>query len=93
MLLVGLQFGGAKFMAKDFQEITRYVGSTVVLSVPSRVRKSRPTGKDQKRLHARAVKRILDRQTGELVGWLYEWNTGELVPRWKAKAQTDIVYD
>lgn len=80
-------------MAKDFQEITRYVGSTVVLSVPSRVRKSRPAGKDQKRLHARAVKRILDRQTGELVGWLYEWNTGELVPRWKAKAQTDIVYD
>lgn len=80
-------------MAKDFQEITRYVGSTVVLSVPSRVRKSRPAGKDQKRLHARAVKRILDRQTGELVGWLYEWNTGELVPRWKANAQTDIVYD
>ncbi|MEJ8563581.1 hypothetical protein QTO30_21635 [Yoonia sp. GPGPB17] len=51
------------------------------------------TGKQQKRLHACAVKRILDRQTGELVGWLYEWNTGELVPRWKAKAQTDIVYD
>ncbi|MEM9043816.1 MAG: hypothetical protein AAGC81_03915 [Pseudomonadota bacterium] len=80
-------------MAKDFQGITRYVGSTVVLSVPSRVRKSRPAGKQQKRLHACAVKRILDRQTGELVGWLYEWNTGELVPRWKAKAQTDIVYD
>lgn len=80
-------------MAKDFQEITRYAGSTVVLNVPSRVRKTRPAGKQPKRLHAHAVKRILDRQTGELVGWLYEWNTGELVPRWKAKAQTDIVYD
>ena len=80
-------------MAKDFQEITGYVGSTVVLGVPNRVRKSRPAGILLKRLHACAVKRILDRQTGELVGWLYEWNTGELVPRWKAKAQTDIVYD
>ena len=80
-------------MAKDFQETTRYFGSTVVLNVPSRVRKSRPAGKEQKRLQARAVKRILDRQTGKLVGWLYEWNTGELVPRWNAKAQTDVVYD
>lgn len=68
-------------------------GGTVILSVPLRARKTRRVGQEQKRLHARAVKRILDRETGTLVGWLYEWNTGELVPRWKTKPQTDIVYD
>jgi hypothetical protein len=38
------------------------------------------------------VKRILDRETGALVGWLYEWNTGELVPRWKSGAQSEVVF-
>ena len=46
-----------------------------------------------KRLYAKSVKRILDRQSGELVGWLYEWNTGDLVPRWKGEARSDVVYD
>lgn len=68
-------------------------GATVILSVPTRTRRPRPAGKESKRLHARAVKRILDRETGALVGWLYEWNTGELVPRWKTKAQSDVIYD
>jgi len=80
-------------MAKDFQETTRYVGTTVILSVPSQVRKTRRASKGPKRLHAHAVKRILDRETGVLVGWLYEWNTGEFVPRWKTKAKTDVVYE
>lgn len=48
---------------------------------------------EPKRVHARAVKRILDRQSGELVGWLYEWNTGALVPRWKTDAHEDVIYD
>ncbi|MEO1140606.1 MAG: hypothetical protein AAFW87_14265 [Pseudomonadota bacterium] len=48
---------------------------------------------ETKRVHARAVKRIFDRETGELVGWLYEWNTGSLVPRWKSEAREDVVYD
>jgi hypothetical protein len=68
-------------------------GSTVILCVPARARKSRPVSNGQRRLHARAIKRILDRETGDLVGWLYEWNTGELVPRWKTKAQKDVIYD
>ena len=66
---------------------------TVVLSVPIRVKKTPPVRKEQKRLHAHAVKRILDRQTSELVGWLYQWNAGELVPRWKSKAKKDVIYD
>lgn len=45
------------------------------------------------RLHARAVKRIFDRQTGDLVGWLYEWNTGALVPRWKSEAHEDVYFE
>lgn len=60
-------------------------GATVILSVSTRARRSRPVSKEPKRLHAHAVKRILDRETGTLVGWLYEWNTGELVPRWKTE--------
>lgn len=54
---------------------------------------SHEPGTEPKRVHARAVKRIFDRESGELVGWLYEWNTGSLVPRWKAEAFDDVIYD
>ena len=47
----------------------------------------------EERLHAHAGKRIYDRQTGEHVGWLYEWNTGDLVPRWSAAPHRDVVDD
>ena len=47
----------------------------------------------QERLHARAVKRIYDRQSGAHVGWLYEWNNGDVVPRWSAAPHSDVVYD
>ncbi len=47
----------------------------------------------KKRLEAHAVKRILDKETGEVVGWLYQWNTGALVPRWKDGPKTDVVYE
>ncbi len=46
----------------------------------------------EERLHAHAVKRIYDRQTGDHVGWLYEWNNGDLVPRWSAAPRSDVVY-
>ena len=67
-------------------------GTTVILRVPVRPKGSRRTSAEPARLHARAVKRILDRQSGTLVGWLYEWNTGELVPRWKEEARSDVIY-
>lgn len=47
----------------------------------------------EKRLAARATKRILDRQSREVVGWLYEWNTGEQVPMWKNEHRDDVVYE
>ncbi len=47
----------------------------------------------EKRLAARAIKRILDRQSREVVGWLYAWNTGEQVPMWKNAHCEDVVYE
>ena len=48
---------------------------------------------DKVRLHAKPIKRILDRETREVVGWLYEWNTGAQVPMWKNGRKTDVVYE
>ncbi len=50
-------------------------------------------GHPEERLHAHAIKRIYDRQTGDHVGWLYEWNTGDLVPRWAAEPHRSADYD
>lgn len=56
--------------------------------------KNAPTLKARKtRTQARAVKRIFDKTSGDLVGWLYEWNTGEIVPRWKSKVHKNVYYD
>ena len=67
-------------------------GTSVILNVSAHPKISHKARTEPTRLHAHAVKRILDRQSGAVVGWLYEWNTGELVPRWKAEARTDVVY-
>ena len=48
---------------------------------------------DSRRSEAQPIKKIIDQETGAHVGWLYEWNTGERVPRWKGKAHKDIAYD
>ncbi len=45
------------------------------------------------RLHAEPIKRILDRTTREVVGWLYEWNTGSQVPMWKDGRKSDVIYE
>lgn len=50
-----------------------------------------PTGK--RRLHATPIKRILDRNSREVVGWLYEWNTGAQVPMWKDGRKSDVIYE
>ncbi|SFQ68456.1 hypothetical protein SAMN05421853_1214 [Roseivivax halotolerans] len=47
----------------------------------------------QKRLEAKAIKRILDATTREVVGWLYEWNTGEQLPRWKDGRRENVIYE
>lgn len=55
----------------------------VLWNVRQRDREMRSVSSEPVRLYAHAIERILDRETGEIVGWLYLWNTGELVPRWK----------
>ena len=79
-------------MKNDAEAPGNFTGTTVILQVSVRQKNSRKTCTEPARLHARAVKRILDRQSGTLVGWLYEWNTGELVPRWKEEARSDVIY-
>ncbi|WP_299848141.1 hypothetical protein [uncultured Paracoccus sp.] len=44
-------------------------------------------------LEAKAIKRILDAKTREVVGWLYEWNTGEVAPFWRAGQRDNVVYE
>ena len=79
-------------MKNDADTPANLTGTKVILQVSVRQKNSRATGTQPVRIHAHAVKRILDRRSGTLVGWLYEWNTGELVPRWKAEARSDVIY-
>lgn len=44
------------------------------------------------REEARPIERILDRENGRLVGWLYEWNTGERMVMWKDGRREDVLY-
>ncbi|SHF67437.1 MULTISPECIES: hypothetical protein [Litoreibacter] len=44
------------------------------------------------RLEARFVSFILDRKSHEIVGWLFEWNTGEQMPMWKDEVHEDVVF-
>lgn len=76
-----------KFLVTGFVELRR-------VPPPSRGGTSNQLFRQEtKRLHAQAVKRILDPETRELVGWLYQWNTGELSTRWKSKPCKHVVYD
>lgn len=36
---------------------------------------------------------ILDQDSREVVGWLYEWNTGERQPMWRDGPREDIMYE
>lgn len=48
-----------------------------------------PSG--QIRTHAKPVKRVLDRRTGQLVGSVYEWNNGERCIVWTCGKRTDVI--
>ncbi len=67
--------------------------TTAVRTLPEPVLATGLGHKVGKRWDAKPIKRILDRKTLEVVGWLYEWNTGELLPMWKSGAATDYIYD
>ncbi len=42
---------------------------------------------------AEPIKFILDRETRAVVGWLYKWNTGALVPMWKDGKCQNVIYE
>jgi hypothetical protein len=46
----------------------------------------------QPRLEAEAIMSIYCRLTGQLVGYLYHWNNGELLPLWLDEPVIDVRY-
>lgn len=49
--------------------------------------------KTNKKLYAWPVQRILDKETLELVGWVYQWNTGERGRTWENGEKNNVIYD
>jgi|GEM_PF-2940017 len=47
----------------------------------------------EKKKWARAISRLLDAKTNEVVGWLYEWNNGVRSPWWKTNYQENVVVE
>jgi hypothetical protein len=43
--------------------------------------------------HACAIKRVLDARSRNVVGWLYQWGTGELSVMWKGERCADVIYE
>lgn len=42
---------------------------------------------------AEPIKRIINKETGFLVGWLYRWDNGHLMPRWKSGPHRNVRYE
>lgn len=42
---------------------------------------------------ARAIKRVLDMRSREVVGWLYRWDTGHLAVMWKGEMRENVIYE
>ena len=45
------------------------------------------------RLTGEPIMRILCKKTDTLVGYLYQWNNGDLQPAWFDGAITDVIYE
>ncbi len=47
-----------------------------------------------RKIEGKAVARILDAKSRAIVGHLYEWNTGQVEPKWKDDiVREDVIYD
>ena len=47
-----------------------------------------------RKIEAKAVARILDAKTRAVVGHLFEWNTGQIEPKWTDDIEReDVIYD
>ncbi|SFH28499.1 hypothetical protein SAMN04488020_109113 [Palleronia marisminoris] len=58
----------------------------------SQLSDKKPVSRPSKKRHARAIKRVLDSKSREIVGWLYEWNTGQIAVMWKDEPCEDVIY-
>lgn len=50
----------------------------------------------KRKIEGKAIARILDAETREIVGYLFEWNTGDIDPKWNDDIQrdeNDVVYE
>ncbi|MEM1363978.1 MAG: hypothetical protein AAGF94_20150 [Pseudomonadota bacterium] len=50
----------------------------------------------EKKIEGKAIARILDVRTRETVGYLFEWNTGDVDPKWNddiPRDAKDIIYE
>jgi len=45
------------------------------------------------RLTGEPIMRILCKNTGNLVGYLYQWNNGDLQPAWLNNAMAEVRYE
>ena len=45
------------------------------------------------RLTGEAIMRICCKRSGTVVGYLYQWNNGDLQPAWLNEALTDVRYE
>lgn len=51
------------------------------------------SGALRERREAQAVQRVLDRNSREVVGWLYRWNTGHVAVMWKGGRCEDVTFE
>ncbi len=45
------------------------------------------------REQAHPIKRVLDQNSREVVGWLYRWNTGQVAVMWKRERCENVIYE
>ena len=78
---------GQKFLVTGIVELRKTKFSSEAGAI------NRSSKSDMNRLQAQASERIVDPDTGETVGWIYQWNTGEICPRWKSEPRTTLIDD
>lgn len=48
------------------------------------------------KIEGKAIARILDARNGDVVGYLFQWNNGDIDPKWiddMPRNRKDVVYD
>jgi len=55
--------------------------------------RQRAVGSNMTRLTGEPIMRILCKKTDALVGYLYQWNNGDLQPAWLNNAMAEVRYE